>query len=654
MQTATRSVPSVPAPKASHHKTGLTFKITVPARRPGARGLYYVSQSSQSLAISIDGGSPSAFNLSPSAPNCSAGPPLTCTIVEAAPIGSDSVTIWVYDQPNATGNVLSQNTVLVTVAAGQLNQIPIALNGVVASLSLALVSSSPLPQSSPATVPLSVNAYDADGNLIVGPGAYAQPVTVVDSDQSGGTTLSVTENGVTKNEGSAATLPDSTGTVSVNYNGQPLSAAVFSAASGAVRTNPAQNATLSFAGGITHVIIVFQENRTTDNIFNGFPGADTAQSGQTSGGQTIPLQPVRMVENYDPGHFHASFTTEYNNGAMNGFDKEFIGCGAPCSPSPPPDAVYAYVVQSDVQPYWTMAQSYAFADRMFQTNQGPSFPSHMYMISGTAASDATNTLYAKDNPFAQGGSQTYNNAGCDAPSAALVAMINPITNDQTQARYPCFDHTTLMDTLDRAGLSWKYYQAKLGQGLWYAVDAIRHLRYGPDYANVSVPSTNVINDISNGTLPAVSWVMPSGLQSDHPAETDGSGPAWVASIVNAVGNSRYWSNTAILITWDDWGGWYDHVAPPLYNYYELGFRVPLIVVSPYAKAGYVSHVTHEYGSLLRFTEETLGLATLGYTDARSDDLSEMFNFSQPPLSFQSIPAAKVKLKDELAGPTDDY
>jgi phospholipase C len=112
----------------------------------------------------------------------------------------------------------------------------------------------------------------------------------------------------------------------------------------------------------------------------------------------------------------------------------------------------------------------------------------------------------------------------------------------------------------------------------------------------------------------------------------------VASIVNAIGNSPYWADTAIFITWDDWGGWYDHVAPKLLNSYEYGFRVPLIVISPYAKAGYISHVTHDFGSILKYIEQTYGLSSLGYADARADDLSDCFNYNQTPITFKTITA----------------
>ncbi len=175
-------------------------------------------------------------------------------------------------------------------------------------------------------------------------------------------------------------------------------------------------------------------------------------------------------------------------------------------------------------------------------------------------------------------------------------MIIPAINDQTKYAFPCFDHPTLFDVLDTAGVSWQYYQRQLDSGLWYGPDAIQHIRHGADYVNVKTPSTEILSDITADQLRAVSWVIPTTAESDHPNATDGSGPYWVAQVVNAIGNCPYWGHTAIFVVWDDWGGFYDHVAPPQFNYYGLGFRVPLIAISPYARPGYVSHVQHEFGS----------------------------------------------------------
>jgi phospholipase C len=172
--------------------------------------------------------------------------------------------------------------------------------------------------------------------------------------------------------------------------------------------------------------------------------------------------------------------------------------------------------------------------------------------------------------------------------------------------------------------------------IWTGPNAISHLRSGADWHNVIVRETKVLTDIAANQLAQVVWVIPDGSDSDHSGVNDGSGPSWVASIVNAIGNSPYWSNTAIIITWDDWGGWYDHVAPSIYSVYEYGFRVPLIVVSPYAKKAYVSHVNHDFGSILRFIESTFALPSLDYADARADDLADCFDFTQAVIPYTPV------------------
>jgi phospholipase C len=166
----------------------------------------------------------------------------------------------------------------------------------------------------------------------------------------------------------------------------------------------------------------------------------------------------------------------------------------------------------------------------------------------------------------------------------------------------------------------------------------------------------VLKDIANNNLADVVWITPGPKASDHPGHTNGSGPSWVASIVNALGQTSYWNDTAIFVVWDDWGGFYDHVAPHQYNSYELGFRVPLIVIGPYAKQGYVSHVQHEFGSILKFTEEVFNLGSLGATDVRADDLSDCFNFGRQPRKFVPIKAplsAQYFLHERDEGSPDD-
>jgi phospholipase C len=400
---------------------------------------------------------------------------------------------------------------------------------------------------------------------------------------------------------------------------------------------------------IENVIVIFQENRTPDNLFHGLPGADIANSGMNSQGQEITLQPIPMANNYDVGHSHTAFLSMYDNGKMDGADKIVVSCHKGAQDCPPANPQFMYVNPSDVQPYFELAEQYAFADRMFQTNQGPSFPAHQFIISGTSAPTPESDLFAAENPG--GLVNAANNTGCTAPSSEFVKMIDP-SGSESQKLYPCFDHLTLMDLLDSRRVSWRYYAPSAGS-IWTGPNAIQHLRFGRDWDNVVLNPPQILTDIANRRLANVSWVMPGGLSSDHPSINDGSGPSWVASIVNAIGNSRYWDNTVIFITWDDWGGWYDHVAPPIVNSYEFGFRVPLIVVSPFAKPGYVSHETHDFGSILKFIEEVYRLPSLGYADEFADDLSDCFDFHRHN-RFRSIKAphdAKYFLNDKRA-PTD--
>jgi phospholipase C len=405
---------------------------------------------------------------------------------------------------------------------------------------------------------------------------------------------------------------------------------------------------------IQHVVVIFQENRTPDNLFQDpilvGRGADIAASGLNSKGKMISLDPQDMVTDYDIGHGHPAFNSMYDGGKMDGADLIPVGCAQGAQNCPPPNPQFKSVMPSEVQPYFQLARQYTFGDRMFQTNQGPSFPAHQFIISGTSAPSASSNLFASSNLIAG------LTAGCIATPGTTVFMVDP-SGTQSSQQYPCFEHPTLTDLLDAKGISWRYYAPSAGS-IWTGPDAIQHMCQpqtqngqlvctGAAWNNVIIPETQVLTDIASRQLPAVSWVIPDGAASDHANATDGSGPSWVASIVNAIGNSSYWSNTAIIITWDDWGGWYDHVPPPqvLANCaqwgcgYVYGFRVPLIVVSPYALAAHISHTPHDFGSILKFIEEKFDLPSLGYADAYADDLSDCFDFNQTPLKFQTIPAA---------------
>jgi phospholipase C len=395
---------------------------------------------------------------------------------------------------------------------------------------------------------------------------------------------------------------------------------------------------------IQHVVVIFQENRTPDNLFHDpvlmSRGADIASKGVNSRGRVIPLSQIDLANHYDLSHTHQAFVKMFDGGKMNGADLIPVHCETTIN-CPPPDPQFKYVDPTEVQPYFKLAEQYTFGDRMFQTNQGPSFPAHQFIISGTSAPTATSDLFAAEN---LNGPPP---AGCIARSGTTVNMIDP-SGKESSRQYPCFEHPTLTDLLEHSGISWRYYAPSAGS-IWTAPDAIDHMCQpqlqsgqlvctGGAWRNVIIPSKQVLTDIANHELPKVTWIIPDGAASDH-AGTSTEGPSWVGSIVNAIGNSSYWDHTVIFITWDDWGGWYDHVPPKVINSYEYGFRVPLIVVSPYAKTNYISHHTHDFGSLLKFVEELYGLPSLGYADAMADDLSDCFDFQRTPTKFETIPTA---------------
>ncbi|HEY1655833.1 MAG TPA: alkaline phosphatase family protein, partial [Candidatus Tumulicola sp.] len=342
------------------------------------------------------------------------------------------------------------------------------------------------------------------------------------------------------------------------------------------RNAPAFDPAAKYHFPIRHVVIIFQENRTPDNLFQGLPGADIASSGLNDRGRVVALHAVPLTAKYDLQHEHSGFVVEYDGGKMDGWSLEHSSNF--CKRRDKRTCAYAYVPRSENRPYVTMAKQYAFADRMFQSNQGPSYPAHQFIVSGDSAGLPKSSLNVSSNPLDHGEFHG-SGGGCDAPSWERVLLINP-RGFQRATTYPCFDRPVLSDLVDAKGLSWRYYQYGLGQGLWKAFDSIEHVRYGTDYRNVVTPPQKVLNDVADGDLANVVWVTPQGHFSDHSGSGYGGGPAWVAAVVNAIGKSKYWNSTAIFITWDDWGGWFDHVKPPILNSYELGFRVPLIVVSP--------------------------------------------------------------------------
>ena len=401
---------------------------------------------------------------------------------------------------------------------------------------------------------------------------------------------------------------------------------------------------------ISHVIVVVQENRTLNNLFATFPGANGTTVGQRRVGknkktQNVNLTQVDLLQKQDLNHTYSGFLTAYDGGKMDGFNEVKYSVGHNAEGVAP----YVYVDPSQVVPYWTLAQQYSLAIDMFTTQGSASFSAHQDLIRGGTFIDSTHSLI--DNP--RYGNKAW---GCDSSAKTTTSLITTSLQLQKAAGpFPCTtnfpnggsDYTTLRDLLDAKGVSWKYYTPAIGDpgAIWSAFDVIAPVRNGPEWNNnISSPETNVFSDISSGTLAAVSWVIPTGPNSDHPSDGSDTGPSWVASIVNAVGQSQYWNSTAIVIVWDDWGGFYDNVAPPLPrdNQGGPGLRVPLLVVSPYTREtvpsqpGYISNTFYEFGSIVRFIEDTFGLGRLGTTDQTSNSIVDMLNFNQSPRQFHTI------------------
>ncbi len=402
-------------------------------------------------------------------------------------------------------------------------------------------------------------------------------------------------------------------------------------------------------GQIKYVVVIVQENRTVDNLFQFFPGARTQSYGYDIKGDQIDLAPVSLSDHHDVSHTHADWLAAYDDGKLDGWDNE--GCK-----SCPPHYAYAYVPPRQVRQYYDIGKRYAFADEMYATNEGPSFPAHQYLVSGTSAlvDDRPWPKYAENPRYGRGKGA----GGCDSPDGTTGLLIeqNGTEDDPT---YPCFHRTSILSEASNATprVSWRWYGYTASYGFWNAPDALKHIEHSHNYPTEDVaPPAQVLADISNGALAQISYVTPTKAASDHPGMTDGTGPAWVASVVNALGRSKYWPNVAILITWDDWGGWFDHEVPNVRNAYELSFRVPLLIVSPYAKSGYVSHTQREFGSILKFIEEKFNLPSMGTTDVTSDDLSDCFNFGASPRKFEAIPStlgpSYFLRRHEKPGPID--
>ena len=387
------------------------------------------------------------------------------------------------------------------------------------------------------------------------------------------------------------------------------------------------------AGKITHVVYIVQENRSFDDMFQGYPGADTVSSGKNSSGETIKLRATSLRRVYLVDHSaQAMFAACDGAGKLPGTNCRMDGFNNEIHYGGPPNSEYVYVPHSESKPYWDMAKEWVLADKMFQSQLDESFVAHQYVIAAQAA-------WSVNLPAGAW--------GCSGGKYDSISTITKTRDPNGPQIAPCYDYQTLGDELDNARLSWRFYASAFGSASsgdgssWSAYQAVKHIYDGPDWKNdVISPNWKFITDVRKGHLANFTWITPVCADSDHVNCGGGFGPSWVAALVNTVGKSKFWDSTAIFVQWDDWGGLYDHVPPPAPYYRDgLGFRVPLLVISPYAKQNYVSHVQYETASVLRFAEDLYGLNQLAPADRRAASPAEdCFDFSQSPRTFTAIGA----------------
>lgn len=386
---------------------------------------------------------------------------------------------------------------------------------------------------------------------------------------------------------------------------------------------------------IKHVVIIVQENRSFNNLFYGFPGARTATYGYDSSGQKVVLTPLSLALTWDIVHDLEGFFNACNakrglpgtHCRMNGFNKEGTTCYSSCPQHPQ----YTYVPHNEIKPYFFMGRHYVLADEMYASNlDASSFISHQYII----AAQANAAVNYPSNVWGCFGSISY---GPDE--------IQTITKRRTygNAIPMCWDDDTIGAEMDKARHTWAYYATTVENGfnggIWSAYQNINPIFNGKDWSkDVISPQTNFFDDVKHGKLRDLTWITPTFPNSDHAGSNSLTGPSWVASLVNAIGESKYWNSTAIFIFWDDYGGWYDPAPPKMLDYDGLGFRLPMLIVSAYAKNGYVDHTHYEHGSILKFAEQLFGLPALSKSDARATAPDNAFDFSKPPRAFQKIPS----------------
>ena len=346
---------------------------------------------------------------------------------------------------------------------------------------------------------------------------------------------------------------------------------------------------------INHAVVIMMENHTFDNMFGRFPGANGVTNLPRAGDPT---------EDYN--HDGPSLFAAMDGGKMDEF----------------PDRGHIQYTQSDIPNYWSYAQQFGLSDNFFTSIATNSAANHIAMVAAQNGG-----IYAS----------TPEN-GCNSVQNDL--MDSKVASGKAFWGYPCYTINNLPQELDTAGISWKYYSE---ENIWNAPILLQSDYKSP---NIIKNPNRFAQDVTAGNMASVSWVTPPPDSSDHPPTSLEAGQNFVTNVVNTIMKSSYWKSTAIFVTWDDWGGFYDHVSPPQVDGVGLGPRVPLLVISPFAKQGHISHLQGEFSSFVKFIEEDFSLPSLGYRDSLSStsDLMDFFDFTQipqPPLILNQLPYSSL-------------
>lgn len=365
---------------------------------------------------------------------------------------------------------------------------------------------------------------------------------------------------------------------------------------------------------IQHVVFLIKENHSFDNLFARFPGADGTTVAR-AGSRVIKLGETPYPSTPDVLHSRDAIITAVNGGRMNEFYR------IPGAIEHGVDYADTAYTQSEIPAYWSYARRFTLADHFFSTVLASSFPNHLVTVT-------SRPLHVDGNPV----ESSYNprSWGCDGASGTRVDMFLHGVHASVK---PCFNVQTLADEAEAHDVSWRYYAPSRGAigYIWSTLDAIRHIRYSSLWSTHVLPEQHFISDVSRGKLAKITWLVPDLVVSDHPPVSMCSSENWTVAQVNAVMQSKFWRSTLIVLTWDDFGGFYDHVPPPHVTPLLYGPRVPAIFISPYSRSGTVDHSTYNFDSVLRYIEDLFGLGHLSSLDSMATSISGSLNLYQKPL-----------------------